>query len=238
MAVDSSDPLIFTDVEKSYGGLRPLRIRDLRLQARAATMLIGFDRPAAEVFVNLVTAAALPDKGEILTFGRPTSAIADSKEWLSFVEHFGIYSDRIVLLDAMSVLQNLALSFDLALDPVPAPVVDRVRHLAREVGIDEEVLASRMNAAPALLRSRVLLARALALDPKVLVLEHPSASLEKDDAATFARLVRAITAARALTTVALLMDEGFAKTAGDRLLSWQPATGEMRERRSWRFPYF
>jgi hypothetical protein len=34
------------------------------------------------------------------------------------------------------------------------------------------------------------------------------------------------------------MDEGFAKTAGDRLLSWQPATGEMRERRSWRLPYF
>ena len=201
-------------------------------------MLLGFDRPTAEGFVNLVTGAALPDKGEILAFGRPTSAIADSKAWLSFVEQFGIYSDRIVLLEAMSVLQNLALSFDLALDPVPPPVLARVKHLADEVGIDESSLATPVNNASPLLRSRVLLARALALDPKALVLEHPSANLEGEDAAVLARLVRTITAARKLTTVALLMDEGFAKTAGDRLLSWQPATGEMRERRSWRFPYF
>ena len=238
MAADPSDPLVFIDVEKSYGGLRPLRLRSLRLRPGTATMLIGFDRPAAEVFVNLVTAAALPDKGEILAFGRPTSAIADSKEWLSFVEQFGIYSDRVVLLESMSVLQNLALSFDLALDPVPAAVLDRVRHLAGEVGIDEASFATQAGAAGALLRSRVVLARAIALEPKVLLLEHPSANLETDDATVLAQLVRQITAARKLTTVALLMDESFAKAAGDRLLSWQPATGEMRERRSWRFPYF
>src|SRR5687768_4812340 len=147
MAADSSDPLVFTDVEKSYGGLRPLRVRSLRLPSGTATMLVGFDRPTAEVFVNLATAAALPDKGEILAFGRPTSAIADSREWLSFVEQFGIYSDRIVLLESMSVLQNLALSFDLALDPVPAQVIDRVRHLAGEVGIDEASLATQVSAA-------------------------------------------------------------------------------------------
>ena len=99
-------------------------------------------------------------------------------------------------------------------------------------------LAMPVNSASPLLRSRVVLARALALDPKALILEHPSANLETDDAVVLARLVRAITAARKLTTVALLMDEGFAKTTGDRLLTWQPATGELRERRSWRFPYF
>ena len=238
MAADSADSLVFTDVEKSYGGLRPLRVRSLRLESATATMLIGFDRPTAEVFVNLVTGAALPDKGEVLAFGCPTSSIADAKSWLSFVEQFGIYSDRIVLLEAMSVLQNLALSFDLALEPVPAHVLDRVRHLAEEVGIDQGSLASSVNDAPPLLRARVVLARALALDPKALVLEHPSANLGKEDAAVFARLVRTITTARKLTTVGLLMDEGFAKTAGDRLLTWQPATGEMQERRRWRFPYF
>ena len=83
-------------------------------------MLIGFDRPAAEVFVSLITGAALPDKGEVISLGRPTHDIADSDEWLAFVERFGIVSDRIVLLEAMTVAQNLAISFDLELDPVPA----------------------------------------------------------------------------------------------------------------------
>ena len=45
------------NVEKQYGGLRPLRVRDLRMPAGRITMLIGFDRPAAEVFVNLITGA-------------------------------------------------------------------------------------------------------------------------------------------------------------------------------------
>ena len=65
-------------------------------------MLLGFDRPAAEVFVNLITGASLPDKGAVVSLGRPTSAIADSDEWLAFVEQFGILSDRIVLLEAMT----------------------------------------------------------------------------------------------------------------------------------------
>ena len=131
-----SDPLVLTDVEKQYGGLRPLRVRDLRVPAGRITMLLGFDRPAAEVFVNLITGASLPDKGEVASLGRPTSAIADSDEWLAFVERFGIVSDRIVLLEAMTVAQNLAISFDLALEPVPPEIMTRVAALAAEVGID------------------------------------------------------------------------------------------------------
>ena len=92
------DALVLTNVEKQYGGLRPLRVRNLRVPAGQLTMLIGFDRPAAEVFDNLITGASLPDTGEIESLGRRTSAIADSDEWLAFVERFGIASERIVLL--------------------------------------------------------------------------------------------------------------------------------------------
>ena len=65
------DSLVLTDVEKQYGGLRPLRVRDLRVPAGRATMLLGFDRPAAEVFVNLITGASLPDTGEVASLGPP-----------------------------------------------------------------------------------------------------------------------------------------------------------------------
>lgn len=229
------DPLVLTGVEKQYGGLRPLRVRDLRVPPGVITMLLGFDRPSAEVFVNLITGASLPDKGEVASLGRPTSAIADSREWLAFVEQFGIVSDRIVLLEAMTVAQNLAISFDLDLEPVPPEIMTRVTTLAAEVGVDEKRLDTRVADAAPLLRSQIYLARALALDPAILVLEHPTANLSPEEAKAFAAIVSSVSSQRSLTTIGLLMDEKFAKAAGGRLLTWQPATGELREGSALRF---
>jgi ABC-type transporter Mla maintaining outer membrane lipid asymmetry ATPase subunit MlaF len=221
------DPIVVKDVEKQYGALRPLRVRDLRVPAGRVTVLIGFDRPAAEIFVNLITGSTLPDKGEVISLTRPTQDIVNSDEWLSFVEHFGIVSDRIVLLEAMTVAQNLAISFDLELDPIPADVAVRVSMLAAEAGIDAASLTARVGEATPLLRSRIYLARALAVDPAVLVLEHPTAQLAQQEATEYAALVRRIAETRHLTTLALVMDEKFATATGGRLLVWQPATGEM-----------
>ena len=223
-----SDPLVITNVEKQYGGLRPLRVRDLRVPAGRITMLLGFDRPTAEVFVNLITGASLPDTGEVSSLGRPTTAIADSDDWLAFVERFGIVSDRIVLLEGMTVAQNLAISFDLSLEPVPPEIMTRVTRLAAEVRLDAAILATRVADAAPLLRSQIFLARALAFDPAIVVLEHPSANLSPDEAKAFASIVSAVSTRRGLTTGGLLMDERFAKATGGQLLVWQPATGEMR----------
>jgi len=233
--VTADTPVAFTNVEKQYGALRPLRVRDLRIPAGRVTMLVGFDRPAAEVFINLMTGATLPDKGEIVSLGRQTSAIATGDEWLSFVEQFGITSERIVLLEAMTVEQNLAISYDLNLEPVPEPIARRVAELAAEVGIDTGALQTRVADAPALLRSKIHLARALAFNPAVVVLEHPTAQLTPDEAMQYAAIVKTVSARRGLTTIGLLMDEKFAKATGGRLLVWQPATGEMRERSGLRF---
>jgi ABC-type transporter Mla maintaining outer membrane lipid asymmetry ATPase subunit MlaF len=229
------DALVLTNVEKQYGGLRPLRVRDLRVREGHVSMLIGFDRPTAEVLVNLITGASLPDKGEVESLGRPTHAIANSVEWLAFVERFGIVSDRIVLLEAMTVAQNLAISFDLDLEPVPPAIMGRVAQLAGDVAIDAQYFETRVADASPLLRAKIYLARALALGPDILLLEHPTANLTPDDAKVFAGIVRAVSTRRNLTTLGLLMDEKFAKATGGRLLTWQPATGEMRERSSLRF---
>lgn len=229
------DALVLKDVEKQYGGLRPLRVRDLRVPAGSVTMIIGFDRPAAEVFVNLMTGASLPDQGDVASLGRSTSAITDSGDWLAFVERFGIVSDRIVLLEGMTVAQNLALSFDLNLEPVPPEIMARVAPLAAEAGIEPGKLDTRVAEAAPLLRSQIYLARALSFDPALLVLEHPTASLSPDEAQAFGAIVKNVAATRKLTTIGLLMDEKFAKATGGRLLIWQPATGDVKERSGLRF---
>ncbi len=52
-------------VTKQYGGLRPLRIERLEIADGDRLAILGFDQPAAEVFVNLITGATLADAGEI-----------------------------------------------------------------------------------------------------------------------------------------------------------------------------
>ena len=84
-----------------------------------ASPFSGFDQPSAEVFVNLATGATLPDAGDVSVFGRPTTAIDDSADWLATVDRFGIVSERAVLLDALTVIQNLAMPFTLEIEPPP-----------------------------------------------------------------------------------------------------------------------
>ena len=82
----------------------------------------GFDQTTAEVFVNLATGATLPEEGTVRVFGRATSEIADSADWLATVDRFGIVSERVVLLEQFTPLQNIAMSLTLDVDPLPADV--------------------------------------------------------------------------------------------------------------------
>ena len=60
-----------TGVRKNYGGLRPLRIaRFLTSQSGERVAITGIDATAAEMVVNLVTGASVPDEGEVRVFGR------------------------------------------------------------------------------------------------------------------------------------------------------------------------
>src|SRR4051794_33049780 len=127
--------LELTRVRKAYGALRPLRIEALTIAAGERVALAGLDAPAAEVMVNLVTGASLPDGGDVRVFGRLTSDVADGDEWLTSLDRFGIVSERAVLLEGASLAQNLALPFTLDIDPVSPETLARVTQLAKECGI-------------------------------------------------------------------------------------------------------
>ena len=72
----------------------------------------------------------------------------------------------------------------------------RVVTLASEVGIGPAILDTRVAEAAPLLRSKIYLARALALDPSILVLEHPTANLSPDEAKAFAAIVSRVSGQR------------------------------------------
>ena len=228
MTDDSSPLLELTSIAKEYGALRPLRIERLTVAPGAQLALVGLDRPAAEVFINLVTGATLPDRGQVRVFGGSTADITDSDDWLTTLDRFGIVSDRAPLLEAMTVVQNLALPFAVEIEPPPPGVRDQAVALAREAGLNQGVLDVRAGDLDPLARIRARLARALALNPSVLLLDHPTATLEEGMGPAFARDVRRISERRGLAAISLTMDKRFAAAAG-RVLTLDPASGSLKE---------
>ncbi len=235
--------LQLTGIHKRYQGLRPLRLQELTIASGERVAVSGFDAGAAEVLVNLVTGASLPDQGEVRVLGQLTADIAGGDEWLASLDRFGIVSPRGVLLEGATVEQNLAMPLTLQIDPVPPDVAVRVAALARECGIEAAAGAGNdgpawlrhvTGEAPAHIRARMHLARAVALAPALLVLEHPGADLQADARAAFADCIASVTDARTFATLVITTDDEFAKRAAHRALRLEPATGALRPiKRGW-----
>jgi len=225
--------LEFAGVTKQYGGLRPLRIAELRVAERELVAIAGLDQTTAEVFVNLATGATLPDAGEVRLFGRATSSITDSADWLATIDRVGTVSERAVLLERMSVVQNLALPFTLDIEPPPGADRARAEALAQEVGLSQTAWARPLAELDANAAARVRLGRAIALDPALLLLEHATARLAREAAAPFGAAVRAIAERRGAAVVALTADDALARAFATRVLTLDPATGRLKERGRW-----
>lgn len=234
-AVPLPPPLELRGVVRNYGALRPLRLAALTVGHGERVAIEGIDAGGAEVLVNLVTGAALPDQGVVTVFGRATSGITDGDEWLASLDSFGIVSPRAVLIEAATLEQNLAMPFTLDIEPVPPAVASRVSELAAACGIPvaagPEWRAMVAGHAPADVRARVHVARAVALEPRLAILEHPTATLEDRARGAFAADVARVLETRSLAALVITQDDLFAARVAHRRLMLQPATGELKPRR-------
>jgi ABC-type transporter Mla maintaining outer membrane lipid asymmetry ATPase subunit MlaF len=222
------------DVQKDYRTLRPLRVRALDVREGESIALLGFDRAAAEVFVNLITAATVPDSGVIRVFGRPTVEIQDPDTWLSSLDCFGIISERQVLLDNMTVEENLTMPLTMALHQVDDTLRAMVASIAGEVGLSSDQLKQPVGALGQAARLRLRLGRALAPAPRILLSEHPNAILAPDELAPFAADYSRIVTRRHVSSIVLTADNDFAAAVAQRVLTLQAATGELKPMSSWR----
>lgn len=231
--------LQITGVRKRYQSLRPLRIQELTIATAERVAVSGFDAGAAEVLVNLVTGASLPDQGEVRVLGHRTADIVGGDEWLASLDRFGIVSPRGVLLEAATIEQNLAMPLTLEIDPVPPDVAARVVELARECGIldltgGEDGLRRTTGEAAPSIRARVHLARAIALRPALLVLEHAGAELEADERLALAECIAGVAEVGGVAALVISKDDDFAKRAAHRALRLEAATGALKPiKRGW-----
>ena len=223
------------NVVKHFQSLRPLRIRQLDVRSDHALGLLGFDEPMAEVFVGLLTAASLPDEGEIRVFGELTSSVSSHSTWIPMLDRFGLVSGRSVLLDQLTAEQNLAMPLTLAVMSMPDDIRREVRALADEVGLPSLHLERPIVELPASSIMRLRLGKALAHRPQVLLAEHPNATLTSPEEAAFAADVTRIRRDRGIASVVLTADRRFADAIATDVLTLQPATGELKvEESAWK----
>lgn len=212
----------FRGVEKALGESFPLRVNSFTFHDRERVVLGGLPALMGEAFMNLIVGALLPDRGDVIVFGVNTKDIRTDTEWLKSLDRFGLVSNRAVLLDQSTVAENLALPITLAIDPMAADVRAIVEGLAREVGLPPELLDRPVNALgpsddPIGVRMRMHLARALAHEPRVLLLEHPTLAAPVMGSEFGARL-RTIADARNLSFIAVSDDGQFARESGAQRL--------------------
>lgn len=222
------------DISRNYHALRPLRVRQFDLRQGESVVLLGFDQAAAEVLVNLITGATLPDEGTIEIFGTPTSAIGDADSWMKALDDFGILSERVVLLEELTAEQNLTLPLSLDMEDAGDSIRARVRSVAAEVGLDSALLNRAASSLDPSARLRLRLGKALATNPRVLLAEHPNATLHASDLPVFAADLSRIISRRSLAALILTADRTFAQATSGRVLTLQPASGELKPAAGWR----
>lgn len=214
-------------VVKEYQALRPLRVRELAVPAGRVVSLAGFDAQAAEIFVHLVTGAALPDEGDIALFGTNTRHIANPAAWFRSLDRLGLVSHRAVLLEMLTVRQNVAMPLTLDVDPIDPDVAPAVDRLARDAGIRPALWDRPLAEVDAETNLRVRLARALAPNPSLIIAEHPSAALPREAVARVAEDVARVARNRGAALVTLTADAEWADRMGGDVLTLSARTGEL-----------
>jgi putative ABC transport system ATP-binding protein len=195
---------------------------------------MGLDKAGAEILVSVITGATLPESGTVDVLGVATAAIQTSSEWMKFLQQFGLLSERSVIVDQLTVAQNLALPFTMDVEELALDVRNQVRHLGEELGLTSTDLRTPAAELSEPLRARVRLGRALALNPRVLLAEHPNAMLSADDTPAFAADLSRIISKRRLAALVITADRTFASAVAGDVLTLQPGNGAVKRTDGWR----
>jgi putative ABC transport system ATP-binding protein len=201
-------------VSKAFedGRIRALEGASLRLDRGEFVSLTGPSGSGKSTLLNLIGALDEPDEGTISVDGSALRDLDASDYRGSVVGFVFQFHNLIPTLTARENVQVPMLGRGLDRAAREA----RARLLLREVGLER-----RERAFPATLsggeRQRVALARALANEPRLLLADEPTGSLDSETGGQVLRLIERLREERGMTVLLVTNDEGVAATAGRTL---------------------
>ncbi|HEY3818946.1 MAG TPA: ABC transporter ATP-binding protein [Polyangiaceae bacterium] len=173
----TDDIVVLKDVKKSFGDTEVLKGINLVCRKKQTTCIVGGSGAGKTTLLRLIVALERPTSGQIFIDGEDIVPMSE-RELNRVRQKFGMVYQYAALLDSITVLDNVAF-----------PLVEHTKLSAPErrkkvleklqvLGLDESVLKKFPSELSGGMRKRVGLARALMLDPPIIVYDEPTSGLD------------------------------------------------------------
>lgn len=164
------------DLHKNFGEQRVLRGVDLDIERGKITVIIGKSGSGKSVLMKHIIGLFKPDSGEIWIDDVEITRLKE-KELNEIRKKFGMLFQEAALFDSMNVFENVAFPLREHKKLTEREIKEIVEEKLYEVGLEEfgEKLPSELSGG---MKKRVGLARALVLDPEIVLFDEPTSSLD------------------------------------------------------------
>ena len=201
-----SAPVIsVSDLATRFGDVWVHRDLDLTVAAGDLVGLVGGSGSGKTTLLRQMIGLLLPTAGEIRLFGEPLFGGGVARE-RALRQRFGVLFQQGALFSAFSVYDNIAFPLrelkvldEATIRELVMLKIEMVELLPRHAALMPAELSGGMI-------KRVALARALALEPELLLLDEPTAGLDPDRSDSFVRLIRMLGEELGLTVVLVTHD--------------------------------
>ena len=175
-AAPSDAPVRVEGIVKSFARLRVLRGVTLAFPRGRTTVVLGPSGCGKSVMLKHLVGLLRPERGRVFYESERIDTLSERK-LAPIRRQFGFLFQQGALFDSMNVYENIAFPLRELEGEAPYGEEDRVRRVLRLVGL-ENVIYSSPSELSGGQQKRVALARAVVLEPKVVLYDEPTTGLD------------------------------------------------------------
>jgi len=205
----------------AFGGHQVLKDVSLRIHRGQTLVVIGESGCGKTVLLKLIIGLLRPTSGRIVFDGRVLTELSDGELTRQRLR-FGFLFQGAALFDSLDVYDNVAFGLRAQGRYSDAEVRERVRQRLLEVGLPADVEPKRPAELSGGMKKRVGLARALALDPEVMLYDEPTTGLDPIMSDVINELILQTRQKRPVTSLVVTHDMKTAQKVADRIVMLYP----------------